>query len=44
MTDPESGITSTYYYDFIDRLRHYTEEAEGYSLSMKYNFNTMDTV
>ena len=41
MSDPESGITSTYYYDFIDRLCHYTEKAEGYSLVMNYNFNTI---
>ena len=44
MIDPESGITSTYYYDFIDRLCHYTEEAEGYSLALKYTFGEMDEV
>ena len=42
--DSETGITSKYYYDFIDRLCKYTESGENYSLIMEYGFDKMNNM
>ncbi len=37
--DSGSGISTTYYYDFIDRLAKYTEKGTGYSHSVEYGYD-----
>ena len=44
MTDSESGIKSTYYYDLIDRLCRYEEAGQDYSFIMEYEFNDRNQV
>ena len=44
VTDSESGITSTYYYDLIDRLCKYEEAGQDYSFILEYGFNEMNQV
>ena len=44
MTDSESGITSKYYYDLIDRLCKYEEAGQDYSFILEYAFDDRDQV
>ena len=44
VTDSESGITATYYYDLIDRLCKYKEAGTDYSMILEYGSNEMDQV
>ncbi|MBQ7345962.1 MAG: DNRLRE domain-containing protein [Oscillospiraceae bacterium] len=44
VVDSESGITSTYYYDLIDRLCKYKEAGTNYSIILEYGFNEMNNV
>ena len=44
VTDSESGIKSTYYYDLIDRLCKYKEAGTDYSMILEYGFNEMNQV
>ena len=42
--DSQSGITTTYYYDFIDRLAKYTEKGTDYSHSVEYGFDSKNNL
>ena len=44
VTDSESGIKATYYYDLIDRLCKYEEAGQDYSFIMEYGFNERNQV
>ena len=37
--DSGSGISTTYYYDFIDRMAKYAESGTGYSHSVEYGYD-----
>lgn len=42
--DSQSGITTTYYYDFIDRLAKYTEKGINHSHSVEYGFDSKNNL
>ena len=42
--DSQSGISTTYYYDFIDRLAKYTEKGTNYSHSVEYGFDSKNNL
>ena len=42
--DSGSGITTTYYYDFIDRLAKYTEKGTNYSHSVEHVYDTKNNL
>lgn len=42
--DSESGITATYYYDFIDRMMKYVEKGTGYSHSVGYEYDEINNL
>ena len=45
--DSSTGITSTYYYDFTDRLMRYVEQGEGFNHTLQYTYddiNNLDTI
>ena len=42
--DSGSGISTTYYYDFIDRLAKYTEKGANYSHSVEYGFDSKNNL
>ena len=42
--DSGSGITTTYYYDFIDRLAKYTEKGTNYSHSVEHSYDTKNNL
>ena len=44
VTDSASGISTTYYYDFIDRMMKYVETASGYSHSVGYEYDTINNL
>ena len=41
-TDSATGITTTYTYDYLGRLRVYEEKGEGHSFILRYTYNTKD--
>ena len=42
--DSGSGISTTYYYDFIDRLAKYAEKGTNYSHSVEYGFDSKNNL
>lgn len=44
VTDSETGIKTTYYYDFTDRLMKYVESGSDYSHSVGYAFDTLNNL
>ena len=44
ITDSKTGITSTYYYDFIDRMMKYVEEGNDFSHSVGYAYDTLNNL
>ena len=44
VTDSETGITTTYYYDFTDRLMQYVEGGTNYSHSVGYTYDTLNNL
>ncbi len=44
VTDSETGITTTYYYDFTDRMMKYVESGDGYSHSVGYEYDTLNNL
>ena len=42
--DSGSGITTTYYYDFIDRLMKYVETGGAHTHSMGYEYDTINNL
>ena len=40
VTDSATGRTTSYYYDFTDRLMRYEESASSYSHSVEYGYDT----
>ena len=42
--DSQSGISTTYYYDFIDRLAKYTEKGTNHSHSVEYGFDSKNNL
>ena len=42
VTDSETGIKTTYYYDFTDRLMKYVEKGTGYSHSVGYEYDVQN--
>lgn len=44
VTDSQTGITTTYYYDFIDRMMKYVEEGNDFSHSVGYEYDTLNNL
>lgn len=44
VTDSSSGISTTYYYDFTDRLMKYVESGTGYSHSVGYAYDDINNL
>ncbi|MGM9602723.1 MAG: RHS repeat-associated core domain-containing protein [Faecousia sp.] len=44
VTDSATGRTTTYYYDFTDRLMKYVETGSGYSHSARYEYDTVNNL
>ena len=44
VTDSATGIKTTYYYDFTDRLMKYVESGTGYSHSVGYEFDSLNNL
>ena len=44
VTDSETGIKTTYYYDFTDRLMKYVESGTNYSHSVGYAYDTLNNL
>ena len=44
VTDSETGIKTTYYYDFTDRLMKYVEKGTNYSHSVGYEYDTLNNL
>ena len=42
MTDSATGRTTTYYYDFTNRLMRYVESGTNYDHSVGYTYNTLN--
>ena len=42
--DSASGLSTTYYYDFIDRMMKYVETGSGYSHSVGYEYDTINNL
>ncbi|MBQ4600361.1 MAG: RHS repeat-associated core domain-containing protein, partial [Oscillospiraceae bacterium] len=42
--DSETGISTTYYYDFTDRMMKYVESGNGYSHSVGYEYDTINNL
>lgn len=42
--DSGSGITSTYYYDFTDRLMRYVEQGDGFSHILEYAYDDINNL
>ena len=44
VTDSATGITTTYYYDFLDRMMKYVETGSGHSHSVGYEYDTINNL
>ncbi len=44
VTDSATGIKTTYYYDFTDRLMKYVESGTGYSHSVGYEYDQLNNL
>ena len=44
VTDSATGITTTYYYDFTDRLMKYVESGTNYSHSVGYEYDNINNL
>ena len=44
VTDSETGIKTTYYYDFTDRLMKYVESGTNYSHSVGYEYDALNNL
>lgn len=44
VTDSETGIKTTYYYDFTDRLMKYVESGTNYTHSVGYEYDTLNNL
>lgn len=44
VTDSATGITTTYYYDFTDRMMKYVESSDGYSHSVGYEYDVQNNL
>ena len=44
VTDSATGISTTYYYDFTDRLMKYVEKGSGYSHSVDYSYDNINNL
>ena len=44
VTDSATGIQTTYYYDFTDRLMKYVEKGTNYSHSVGYEYDTLNNL
>ena len=44
VTDSATSRTTTYYYDFIDRMMKYTEVGDGYSHTVGYEYDTINNL
>ena len=44
VTDSASGISTTYYYDFTDRVMKYVETGEGFSHSVGYGYDKLNNL
>ena len=44
VTDSASGIKTTYYYDFTDRLQKYTENSSSLSHSVSYQYDKLNNL
>ena len=44
VTDSATGITTSYYYDFTDRMMKYVESGEDYSHSVGYEYDTLNNL
>ncbi len=44
VTDSETGIKTTYYYDFTDRMMKYVESGDGYSHSVGYEYDQLNNL
>ena len=44
VTDSETGIKTTYYYDLTDRLMKYVESGSGYTHSVGYEYDTVNNL
>ena len=42
--DSETGVTTTYYYDFIDRMMKYVEKGSGYTHSVGYEYDNINNL
>lgn len=44
VTDSATGISTTYYYDFTNRLMQYTEKGSGYCHSVDYSYDNLNNL
>ncbi|MBR4108919.1 MAG: hypothetical protein IKK41_01140, partial [Oscillospiraceae bacterium] len=44
VTDSETGIKTTYYYDFTDRVMKYVESGDGYSHCVGYEYDQLNNL
>ena len=44
VTDSETGIKTTYYYDFTDRMMKYVESGDGYSHCVGYEYDQLNNL